>query len=83
MHKTEKEEAILNGILREFNTARITHGSFNSLHEAYAVLLEEVEELWAGIKHNHPVDWIKREARQVAAMAFGILMEFDNVRKDP
>ena len=83
MEKSEREQMILDGILNEFRNARITHGPFNSLHEAYAILLEEVEELWEGIKHNHPYDWIKREARQVAAMAYGILAEYGNVLEDP
>jgi glutamyl-tRNA reductase len=43
----------------------------NSAHEAYAVILEEVEELWQEIKvkqahHDHAA--MRREAVQIAAM---------------
>ena len=83
MQKTEKEEMILDGILREFRQARKKFQPFRSTHEAYAILLEEVDELWDTIKGNLPYDMIKNEARQVAAMAYGILSEFGNVREDP
>ena len=56
----------------ELISARTQHGNQNSAHEAYAVILEEVEEFWAQCK-------LKREARsktmmlselvQIAAMA--------------
>ena len=83
MKKTNQEQAELDSILKEFCLARNKFGGFHSLHEAYAILLEEVEELWEAIKGNLPYDMIKGEARQVAAMALGILLEFSNVREDP
>ena len=49
-------------------------GFFCSAHEAYAVLLEEVDELWADIKANNP-EGIREEALQVAAMALRIAAE--------
>lgn len=45
---------------------------FNSAHEGYAVLLEEVEELWEQVKINQTkrdLDKMRKEAIQVAAMA--------------
>lgn len=45
---------------------------FNSAHEGYAVLLEEVDELWAHVKKNQKkrdLDAMRAEAIQVAAMA--------------
>ena len=36
----------------EMMVAVTEHGGFHSAHEGYAVLLEEVEELWAEIKIN-------------------------------
>lgn len=45
---------------------------FNSAHEGYAVLLEEVDELWDQVKVNQTkrdLDKMRAEAIQVAAMA--------------
>lgn len=44
----------------------------NSAHEAYAVLTEEVDELWDHVKTNQTrrdLDAMRKEAIQVAAMA--------------
>jgi glycyl-tRNA synthetase beta subunit len=45
---------------------------FNSLHEAYGVLLEEVEEFWTHVKTNQKrrdLDAARLELVQIAAMA--------------
>tara|TARA_R110000787_G_scaffold37412_8_gene95046 strand:- start:1127 stop:1393 length:267 start_codon:yes stop_codon:yes gene_type:complete len=42
---------------------------FNSAHEGYAVLLEEVDELWQEVKHGNDFHKLEAEAIQVAAMA--------------
>jgi hypothetical protein len=52
----------------EVERAARKHPAFNSHHEGYAVLLEEVDELWDDVKaddHDHAIE----EAIQVAAMA--------------
>ena len=36
----------------ELTRANSIHPQFNSPHEGYAVLLEEVDELWQEIKHG-------------------------------
>ncbi|MFH5924582.1 hypothetical protein [Roseomonas xinghualingensis] len=44
----------------------------NSAHEAYAVLLEEVDELWEHVKtkqSKRDIPAMRKEALQVAAMA--------------
>lgn len=46
-----------------------------SLHEAYAVLLEEVDELWDEIKHGGNKSYVREEAIQVAAMAVRLVLE--------
>lgn len=46
---------------------------FASPHEGYAVLLEEVDELWTEIKSHGP--GIEDEAIQVAAMALRFLVD--------
>lgn len=44
--------------------------SFPTLHHGYAVLLEEVDELWEEVKQRSPdPKAIRKEAVQVAAMA--------------
>lgn len=46
---------------------------FHSGHEGYAVLLEEVQELWEAIRADDDAH-AKREAIQVAAMAIRYLV---------
>ena len=56
----------------ELATARGRNKSFNSYHEGYAVLLEEVDEVWDEIKKNRnkrdPYK-VLGELVQIAAMA--------------
>lgn len=56
----------------ELVSARAANGNMSSLHEAYSVILEEVDELWDEVKkkrrlRNH--DNIRSELVQIAAMA--------------
>ena len=39
-------------VLNEYGRAGETYDEFNSPHEGYAVLLEEVDELWDEIKND-------------------------------
>ena len=48
---------------------------FNTQHEGYAVLLEEVDELWKDVKHATDPRDTTREAIQVAAMALRFLID--------
>lgn len=56
---------------------------FSSAHEGYAVLLEEVEELWDEVKKGgtepRSEERIRREATQVAAMAIRFLVDVCDV----
>lgn len=47
-------------------------GHFHSLHEGYAILLEEVEEFWESIKGNNPDP---KEIVQVCAMSKILLID--------
>lgn len=50
----------------------------NSAHEAYGVLLEEVDELWDHVKtkqKNRDLAAMQKEAIQVAAMAIRFALE--------
>ena len=54
---------------------------FRSAHEGFAVLKEEVDELWAEIKANdRDDDRIRAEAVQVAAMALRFLEDVCGLR---
>lgn len=69
---TDTPEQISREILEEFNRATGAYGPFASAHEGYAILLEEVDELWDEIKvkqSNHDLDAMRREAIQIGAMA--------------
>lgn len=61
---------LLREVEDEITTARLKHGSFNSSHEGYAVILEELDELWDHVKANTGYTENARiEAIQIAAMA--------------
>lgn len=63
---------------KEIQRALVKHpdsAPFNSLHEGYGILKEEVDEMWDEIKKdNHELT--AYEAIQVAAMALRIAAEF-------
>jgi len=69
------------GLIREeFEKAREEFPPFHSNHEGYAVIKEELDELWYEIR-THPGgpfscdERIEREAVQVAAMALRFLID--------
>lgn len=71
----------------EVHKARSKHRKFASAHEGYAVLLEEVEELWDDIKadkHKSPDTAHEplKEAIQVGAMVVAMIAEVLGDRKD-
>ena len=79
MNYLEKLDLALEFVREEYLKALKKFGSFHNAHEGYAVLLEEVDELWENVKLNQ--SHIKRdlkimqEAIQVAAMAIRIIVE--------
>ncbi len=72
MHGVDAEQAVV----RELREANEKFPSFNSRHEGYAVIKEELDELWDDIKNKdaHPDD-ITAECVQVAAMAIRFLAD--------
>ena len=69
---------LIAAVEEEFRRATATNGAFNSAHEGYAVLLEELEELkcWVWQKRcdrDHAA--MAREAIQVAAMALRFITD--------
>lgn len=63
-------------VLAEYNRARNSHEPFHSAHEGFAVLKEEVDELWHEVtrKDRDPRAML-REAVQVGAMALRFVAE--------
>ncbi len=69
-------EDAIKAIIKEYGEATNQFGKFNSAHEGWAVLKEEVDELWEEIKakpRDH--EGMHREAIQVGAMALRFLQD--------
>lgn len=75
------EDAAIHSVLAEMKTATDRYGTFHSTHEAYGVLREEVDELWADIKGNDLVR-MRYEAIQVAAMAIRLVIDAERTMKN-
>lgn len=70
--------AVTNEVTKELARALKIHPPMNSAHEGWAVLLEEVDELWDEIKLRPSLrdkQRMREEAVQVAAMAMRFLLE--------
>jgi len=64
------EDRIVKDVLLELQGASKSFGNFHNSHEGYAVLKEEVDELWDEIKSKTGTRaHCYKEAIQVAAMA--------------
>lgn len=71
-NRIAKAARVLQEVLAEYSRAVLKHpGRFHSAHEGFAVLKEEVDELWDDVKEDHGTDVTsgRSEAIQVAAMA--------------
>lgn len=72
--RLERAEHVLKLVLAEVSRATRRYGAFNSSHEGYGVLQEEVDELWDDIKKNR-AEHAGEEAIQVAAMAVRFVVD--------
>ena len=72
-------DKILHEIESEYLSACGKFGKFNSAHEGFAVLKEEVDELWREVKTKHYMlgrdKSMRDEAIQVAAMALRFIVD--------
>lgn len=78
----EKQQA-LEAIAAEHAAASQKFPAFNNAHEGYAVILEELYELWDEIKKNVKTsdpEKIRKEAIQVGAMALRFLTDVCRAR---
>lgn len=59
----------LEEVAAEVVRARLKHGPMNSLHEAYAVILEELDEFWEEVRaQQFDATNAHKELVQIAAM---------------
>lgn len=71
-----KMDIMLEEMKIEYLSARSTHSEFNSMHEGYAVIKEEFDELWDEIKKREPNhSKLEKEGIQVGAMMLAFLVE--------
>lgn len=71
-------DKLLAEVEAELAEARLKHAPLNSLHEAYAVLLEEVDELWDECRKRRSErnkENIRKELIQIAAMALRTIID--------
>lgn len=76
--KQEQKAQLMQDVAFELDQAVRNWPPFNSAHEGYAVLLEEMDELWDHVKTNQRRrDLLKMQAEaiQVAAMAVRFALE--------
>lgn len=78
-------EALVKGaitdILAELEKAMGNFAPMNSAHEGFAVLAEEVDELWGHVKTNQgkrDIAAMRKECIQIAAMAVRFAVEVCN-----
>lgn len=76
MNHPEMIHTVADEAAQEYLRARANHGPMRGGHEGYAVLLEEVDELWDEVKAKvHDKAKMRKEAIQVAAMALAFVHE--------
>ena len=74
---TKEERAILE-VEQELEDAMLNYGPQASYHEGYAIILEELDELWEEIRKrpaHRSKDLMRSEAKQVAAMAIRFMVD--------
>lgn len=69
-HSPNNHMLFLQLVNREYHGAIAQHPPLNGAHEGYAVILEEIDELWGEVKMRHadPMAMLS-ECVQIAAMA--------------
>lgn len=71
-------------IYQEYRDAVSKFNDFRSAHEGFAILLEEVDELWDEVKGNKKegsYDRMRKEAIQVGAMALRFVVMLDRMKE--
>ncbi len=80
----KKLEMIIDKIRDEYMWATREFGKFHNAHEGFAVLLEEVDELWENVKLNQSNPGrdklMLKECIQVATMAIRFIYDCCDVK---
>ena len=79
------DQANMAMVMAEIERARANHGPFNSAHEGFAVIMEELNELWTEVCKKRSTRSQRRmyaEAKQVAAMAIRFMTDICELRND-
>lgn len=70
-----RREVAINLVRDELEKATSEWGCMASYHEGYAVIKEELDELWSEIKGKQKKENLEKEAVQIAAMAIRFLLD--------
>ena len=73
-----KETQMIVRVIEEYSKAAEKFPKFKSPHEGYAIIKEELDELWDEVKKQHDLRTNKqmyKEAKQVAAMALRFMID--------
>jgi len=75
---------IIKAVLEEYYKASCRFGSFNSAHEGFAVLKEEIDELWEAVKlkQNNPIRRLSLNEEAIQSTAMGLRFIYDICFKD-
>lgn len=71
-------EFVLVEVKNELKRAQRDYAQFNTAHEGYAILLEELDELWDIVKKkqmSRDYSAMGNEAKQIAAMAIRFYLD--------
>jgi hypothetical protein len=71
----DRAEIAVVEVIQELGEATNKFGSFASTHEGYAVIKEELDELWDKVKVNASKEELRGEAKQVAAMGIRFMID--------
>jgi len=78
----ERRAELMQNMAEELDHAYSKHGDDQwGRHEFYAILLEEVDELWTAIKDDMEQDEVVAELTQIAAMCFRYYETGDRFRE--
>jgi len=68
---------VMDGVLAELTYAMGEYAPMHSPHEGWAVIKEEMDELWEYVRQwpKHDPEAMRKEAKQVAAMAIRFMLD--------
>ena len=86
MQENEQEieiDKILNDILKEVKRTQDKFPPYNSVHEGYAIMLEEFDELWDEVKQkDHNYTRMYNKAKQIAYTAIRFMELVEKRKRD-